>query len=74
MVSVETFVFFPPSFVVFQPDPPVPIVFFFFCFFTMSADHANFILLTFRVILVLNQRITYKTARNFVPPPALIIF
>ena len=40
----------------------------------MSADHANFILLTFRVILVLNQRITYKTARNFVPPPALIIF
>ena len=68
MVSMETFVFFPPSFVVFQPDPPVP-----FCFFTMTADHASFILLIFREILVLNQRIAYKTARNFVPPPALII-
>ena len=65
---METFVFFPPSFVVFQPDPPVP-----FCFFTMTADHASFILLIFREILVLNQRIAYKTARNFVPPPALII-
>ena len=40
----------------------------------MSAAHANFILLAFRVILVLNQRITYMTARNFIPPPALIIF
>ena len=51
---------------------------FFFCFvlflfFTMTADHDNFILLTFREILVRNQRITFKTTRNFVPPPALII-
>ena len=39
----------------------------------MTADHANFIPLTFREILVLKQKITYKATRNFVPPPALII-
>ena len=44
---------------------------FFGCF--MSADHANFILLTFREILVLNQKIPHRTTSNFVPPPALII-
>ena len=39
----------------------------------MTADHDNFILLTFREILVRNQRISFKTTRNFVPPSALII-
>ena len=66
---METYVLFPPSFVVFQFDPPIP--FFFGCF--MTADQANFILLTFREILVLNQRIAHKTTSNFVSPPALII-
>ena len=44
---------------------------FFGCF--MTADHANFVLLTFREILVLNQKIPHRTTSNFVPPPALII-
>ena len=52
-----------------RPSSPIGL----FCFFFMTADHANFILHTSRVILVLNQRIAYKTTRNFVPPPALII-
>ena len=54
----------------FSARPFNPIGFF---FFFMTADHANFIPLTFREILILKQKITYKATRNFVPPPALII-